>query len=109
VSITLTGRTTAYNILKISSACFAMRKVTPLTKTDTSNLVHFAHFHAAPSSRLLFWGNSTGSYKLLNTLKKISKRMAGVSIFCLPKLVMENLENFQTNTDAHNLHITLIY
>jgi hypothetical protein len=49
VSITLTGRTTVYNILKIRSACFAMRKVTPLMTTDTSNLVHFGHFHSIVS------------------------------------------------------------
>jgi hypothetical protein len=50
------------NILKMSSACSARRKVTPLMTTDTSNLVQFAPFQSVLSSRLLFWGNSTGSY-----------------------------------------------
>jgi hypothetical protein len=55
MSINLTGRTKVYNTLKISNACFAIRKVTPLMTTDTSNLVHFAHFHSILSSRLLLF------------------------------------------------------
>jgi type IV secretory pathway VirB4 component len=35
--------------------------------------------------------------------------MAGISIFCLPTLMTENLENFQRNRDAHNLHTRCKY
>lgn len=35
--------------------------------------------------------------------------MTGVNIFFLPTLVMEDSQNFQRNTHAHNLHTTCKY
>jgi hypothetical protein len=38
-----------YIIPKLSSACFAMRTVTPLLKIDSLKLVYFAYFHSIMS------------------------------------------------------------
>jgi hypothetical protein len=45
-----------YIIPKQSSACFAMRTITPLMKTETLKLVYFAHFHSIVSYGIIFWG-----------------------------------------------------
>jgi hypothetical protein len=60
-----------YIIPKLSSACFAMRKVIPLMTRDTLKLVYFAYFHSVVSYGLIFWGNSTDSNKVFYIQKKI--------------------------------------
>jgi hypothetical protein len=60
-----------YIIPKLSSACFAMRTITSLMKTETLKLVYFAYFHSFMSYGILFWGNSTDSKKVFYIQKKI--------------------------------------
>jgi hypothetical protein len=52
-----------YIIPNLSSACFAMRNITSLMKTETLKLVYFAYFHSIMSYEIIFWGNSTDSKK----------------------------------------------
>jgi hypothetical protein len=44
-----------YIIPKLSSACFAMRTITSLMKTETLKLVYFAYFHSIMSYGIIFW------------------------------------------------------
>jgi hypothetical protein len=62
---------------KLSSACFAMRTVTSLVKTETLKLVYFAYFHSIMSYGIIFWGNSTDSKKVFYIQKRIIRIMAG--------------------------------
>jgi hypothetical protein len=48
-----------YIIPKLSSACFAMRTITPLMKREPLKLMYFACFHSVMSYGIIFWGNST--------------------------------------------------
>jgi hypothetical protein len=60
-----------YDIPKLSSACFAMRTVTPLLKVDTLKLVYFAYFHSVMSYGVIFWGNSADRKREFIIQKKI--------------------------------------
>jgi hypothetical protein len=66
-----------YIIPKLSSACFAIRTVTSLIKTETVKLANFAYFHSIMSYGITFWGNSTDNNKVFYTQKKIIRIMAG--------------------------------
>jgi hypothetical protein len=66
-----------YIISKLSSACFAMRTIISLMKTETLKLVYFMYFHSIMSKRIIFWGNSTDSKKVFYIQKKIIRITAG--------------------------------
>jgi hypothetical protein len=46
---------------KLSSACFTIRAVTPLIKTENLKLVYSAHFHSIMLHGIILRGNSTDS------------------------------------------------
>jgi hypothetical protein len=52
-----------YVMSKLSSACFAMRKVISLMNAETLILVYLIYFHSIMSYRIISWGNSTDSKK----------------------------------------------
>jgi hypothetical protein len=60
-----------YIVPRLSSACFAMRTVTPFMKIDTLKLVYFAYFYSIRSYGVFLWGNSTDSKIVFNIQKKI--------------------------------------
>jgi hypothetical protein len=62
-----------YIMPKLSSACFAMRRVTSLMKTESSLLCLLPFHHVIWNK---FWGNATDSKKVFYVQKKIIK-MAG--------------------------------
>jgi hypothetical protein len=114
-----------YIIPKLSSACLAMRTVTPLLKVDTLKLVYFAYFHSVMSYGVIFWGNSTDSKRVFIIQNKIIRIMAGVKrrvscrepfkkfsilplvsefLLLLLSFVVDNMEKFQTNSDIHNIN-----
>jgi hypothetical protein len=68
-----------YIIPKLSSACFAMKSVISLMKTETLKLVFFAYLHSIMPYRIIFWGNSTDRKKEFNIQKKIIRTMAGTN------------------------------
>jgi hypothetical protein len=112
-----------YIIPKLSSACFPMRNITSLMKTETLKLVYFACFQSIMSYGIIFWGNSTNK-KIFYIQKKIIKIMAGTKrtasyrelfkkfnilplaskfLFSLLSFVVDNIETFQTNSDIHHI------
>jgi hypothetical protein len=113
-----------YTIPKLSSACFAMRNITSLMKTETLKLVYFAYFHSITSYGIIFWENSTDGKKVFHIQKKIITVMAGTKrrascrelfkkcnilplasefLLSLLSFVVDNLETFQTNSDINNI------
>jgi hypothetical protein len=62
-----------YIIPKLSSACFAMRTVTSVTKTETLKLDYFAYFHSIMSYGITFWDNSTDSKKYFTSKRESSE------------------------------------
>jgi hypothetical protein len=114
-----------YIISKLSSACFAMRTVTSLMKIGSLKLVYFAYFHSMMSYGVIFWGNSSDSTRVFNTQKKIIRIMAGVKervscrelfkkfnilplasefLLSLLSLIVDNMEEFQTNSEELSLN-----
>jgi hypothetical protein len=67
-----------HNIPKLSSACFAMRTVTSLMRTEILKFVYFAYLHSIMSYGIIFWGNSTDSKKVFYIQKIIIRIMAGI-------------------------------
>jgi hypothetical protein len=114
---------------KLSSACFAMRTVTPLMKTDTLKLVYFAYFHSIMSYGVIFWGNLTDSKRVFIIQKKIIRIMAGVKrrvscrelfeifsihtlasefLLTLLSFVVDDMEKSQTNSDIRSINMTSV-
>jgi hypothetical protein len=99
-------------MLKLSSACFAMRTVTSLMQTETLKLVHFPYFHS-----IVIWNNYWRKFNRQQTSilhpKKITRIMAAAKrrascrelfkefnilplarkfLLSLPSIVVDNME-----------------
>jgi hypothetical protein len=59
-----------YIVPKLSSACFAMRNITSLIKTETLKLVYFAYFHSIMSYGIIFWGTQQTAKKYFTYKRK---------------------------------------
>jgi hypothetical protein len=59
-----------YIIPKLSSACFAMKNITSLMKTENLKLVYFPYFHSIMSYGIIIRGNSTDSKKYFTFKRK---------------------------------------
>jgi hypothetical protein len=113
-----------YIIPKLSSACFAMRNITSLMKSETLKLAYLAYFHSIMSYGIIFWGNSTDNKKVFYIQKKIIRILAGTKrrascrklfkkfnilplasefLLSLLSFVVDNFETFQTNSDIRNI------
>jgi hypothetical protein len=109
---------------KLSSACFAMKKVTSLMDTETLKLIYFACFHSIMSYRIIFGGNSADSKKVFYTQKRIIRIMAATKrrascrelfkkfnilplasefLLSLLPFVVNSMEIFHANSDIHNI------
>jgi hypothetical protein len=62
---------------KVSSACFAIRKMSSYSNISTLKMIYFAHFHSLLEYGVVFWGNSTGSVKVLKLQKRVISLMTG--------------------------------
>jgi hypothetical protein len=113
-----------YIMPKLSSACFAMRKITSLMKTETLKLVYFAYFHSIMSYGIIWGGNSTDSKKGFYIQKRIIRIMAAAKrrascrdlfkkfnilplaskfLLSLLSFIVDKMEKFQTNSDIHSI------
>jgi hypothetical protein len=112
---------------KLSEACYVVRSMLHVSKTDTLKSVYFAYFHSIMKYGIIFWGNSTNSKKIFTLQKKIVTLMAGVKpknscrspqkrldilalpfeyIFSLMNFIVNNQEHFQTNSAVHSINRT---
>ena len=56
---------------RLSSACYAIKVITPLTSEDTFKLIYHSHVHSVITYGIIFWGNSPHN----NDIFKIQKRI----------------------------------
>jgi hypothetical protein len=57
------------NLIKLSSACYAMKVVTPLMGDKTLRMIYFAYAHSLLSCGITLWGNSLHSYSVFKMQK----------------------------------------
>jgi hypothetical protein len=58
-------------LIKLSSACYAMKVVTPLMGDKTLRIVYFAYVHSLLSYGIILWGNSLHSYSVFKIQKRV--------------------------------------
>jgi hypothetical protein len=51
-------------LIKPSSACYAMKVVTPFMVEKTLRMIYFAYVHSLLSYGIILWGNSSHSYSV---------------------------------------------
>ena len=60
---------------KLSSACYAVRALTPLLSINALKMLYFSYAHSTISYGIIFWGASTNSIKKFRLQKKILRIM----------------------------------
>jgi len=92
---------------------------------NTLKMIYFAYFHSLINYGIIFWGNSLESNKIFLAQKKIVIIMTGSRpktsckplfqllgiltiisqyILSLMKFLLQNQENFTSNTEVHNIN-----
>jgi hypothetical protein len=62
-------------LIKLSSACYAMKVVTPLIGDKTLRMIYFAYVHSLLSYGITLWGNSPHSYSVFRMQKHVLRIM----------------------------------
>jgi len=114
------------NILpKLSSACYLIRRMSPICNLTTLKMIYFAYFHSIIEFGIIFWGISVESKKFLTQQKRIIRAMTGTNlrtscrnlfhkleILTLPsqfiystmKFLSSNLDQFIFNFAVHTIN-----
>jgi hypothetical protein len=58
-------------LTKLSSACYAIRIVTPLMAEETLRMIYFAYVHSLLIYGIILWGNSPHSISVFKMQKRI--------------------------------------
>jgi hypothetical protein len=66
-------------ILKLSSACYAIRTVKPLLSWESLKMVYCSYFHSIMTYGLVFWGNSCHSSIIFRLQKKAVRIIMGIT------------------------------
>ena len=111
--------------MKCSAACYAIRFMVHVSNIHTPKLIYYAHFHSVIKYGVIFWGYSSNSGKNFILQKKIIRIMAGEQprsssrsllkqleilplphqyILSLMSFIINNKENFKTNSSIHNIN-----
>jgi hypothetical protein len=64
-----------YITTKLSSACYALRILTPILSSGTLKMIYYSYAHSIISYGIIFWGSSTSSKKIFLLQKKILRIM----------------------------------
>jgi IS1 family transposase len=112
-------------IPKLSGACYAVRSMFHISNINTLKSIYFAYFHSIVQYGIIFWGNSSNSRKISTLQKKIIRIIVGAHprtscrilfrkleilhvpcqyIFSLMNFLVDNQENFQTNSSIHSIN-----
>jgi hypothetical protein len=113
-------------IPKLSTVCYRIRSVSPISSTDTLKSIYFAYFHSMMKYGIILWGNYPNSKMIYLLCKKRTVRIiAGVKsrkscrnlfmsseilplmceyVFTLMNFVVNNQEHFQTNSLIHSVN-----
>jgi hypothetical protein len=60
-----------HTLLRLSSACYAIKVITPLMSEDTLKMIYHSYVHSIITYGTIFWGNS----KHITVIFKIQKRI----------------------------------
>ena len=112
-------------INKLSAACYAIRLMVHISNINTLKSISYAYFHSIIKYGTIFGGISSNSGKIFTLQKQIVRIMAGAqpgascrsmfkqleiipvpcqSILSLMNCIINNQENFQTNSSIHNIN-----
>jgi hypothetical protein len=58
-------------LIKLSSACYAMKVVTPLIGDKTLRMIYFVYVHSLLSYGIILWGNSLHSHSIFRMQKRV--------------------------------------
>jgi len=110
-------------LLKLSSACFAIRSMSSHCNITTIKMVYCAYFHSLLEYGIAFWGNSNESVKVFKLQKRVIRLMTGSNvrtscrplfpllgimtlpsqyIFSMVRFLSRNLEFYTFNSTIHN-------
>ena len=72
------------NIIRLSSTCYAIKVITPLTSEDTFKLIYHSHVHSVITYGIIFWGNSPHNNDIFKIQKRIIRIMtkSRSRVFC---------------------------
>jgi hypothetical protein len=56
-------------LVKLGTACYAMRSVRPSVSKESLQMIYYSYFHVVMSYGIIFWGNSPHSDSIFTTEK----------------------------------------
>jgi hypothetical protein len=107
---------------RLSSACYAIKVITPLMSEDTLKIIYHSYIHSIITYGIIFWGNSphnTGIFKIQkwtvrimtksrsrDSCRQLFKRLPLQSqyIFSVLLFVVKNKDLYSTNQEIHNIN-----
>jgi len=116
-------------ILKLSSACYLVRRMYPCCNLNTLKIIYFAYVHSVMEYGISFWGVSVESKRIFQQQKRIIRIMTGSTsriscrtlfqkleiltltsqyILSSMRFLLSNLEIFTFNASVHNINTSCI-
>ena len=62
-------------MLRLSSACYAIRVITPLMTEDILKMIYYSYVHSIITYGIIFWGNSPHSTHIFKIQKRVIRIM----------------------------------
>jgi len=112
-------------IFKLHATCFSIRLLVHISSMITLKSMYYAYFNSIIKYGIIFWSNSFNIRKRFTSQKQVIRIMAGAQhrtlhrslfeqleilpvpcqyILSLINFIINNWENFQTNSSIHNIN-----
>jgi len=112
-------------MIKLSTACYAIRYVKHFMSQDTLRTIYFSHFHSILSYGIIFWGNSAYNSNIFKIQKRIIRIIMNARnrdsccqlfnnlkilslksqyIFNILLFVAKNRDLYEFNAEIHNIN-----
>jgi len=112
-------------LLRLSSACYAIKVITPLMSEDTTKMIDYSYVHSIVTYGIIFWENSSHNTDIFKIQKRIirimTKSRSGDScrqlfkqleiqplqsqyIFSVLLFVVKYNDLYSTNQEIHNIN-----
>jgi hypothetical protein len=110
---------------RLSSACYAIKVITPLMSEDTLKMIYHSYVHSIITYGIIFWGNSPHNTDIFKIQKRIIRIMTksrsrdscrqlfksleilplqSQYIFSVLLFVVKNKDLYTTNQEIHNVN-----
>jgi hypothetical protein len=110
-------------LLKLNTACYAIRTLKPYVSQEILLIVYYAYFHSIMHFCIIFWGNSSYAMSIFGVQKRVlriatdtgyrnSCRQLFITLNILPLqpqyiysllcFVINNIDSYQFITDIHS-------